>query len=177
MDISGIIEYIRDGYRFIVFILSALFSLASCHEYTNIYKPLDFSHPENYVCASFKVKETEEYLFSIAFDLSDSSKDAEYQKLYGVFTENRSLPGVTLPVELYIVKDGEVFFEKKLLTTETNYIVGMPYKGGRLNVTLREIRFVVLPIGSYAACLKIDHVADFDNTKGFFNINVFNPKI
>ncbi|AZD09353.1 hypothetical protein C4K26_3958 [Pseudomonas chlororaphis] len=165
----GLISVLRNG------VLGAVcFLLAACSAPVSIVKPLDISRADQSASAEFVVKKTGDYRFALLFSKKDSLPEILKQiEVWGDY----NVDGVAIPVHLRVLKDGQVFFDKSLITTGIQWGQGFDYEGRRMNTAVRLIKTLELSPGKYSVEVStLDDLQAFRGIEGFVEFSYYDPK-
>ncbi|WDG52355.1 DUF5625 family protein [Pseudomonas chlororaphis] len=165
----GLISVLRNGVLGAVCLL-----LTACSAPVSIVKPLDVSRAEQSASAEFVVRKTGDYRFALLFTKKDSLPEILKQiEVWG----NYGVDGVAIPIHLRVLKDGQVFFEKSLITVGVQWGQTFDYEGRRLNTAVRLIKTLELSPGSYS--VEVSTLGDleaFRGIEGFVEFSYYDPK-
>ncbi|MCA6221561.1 DUF5625 family protein [Photorhabdus antumapuensis] len=176
MKILQVHERFKIWRNIIIFMSCTL--LMACSKYIDtIYKPIDVSHSGQSVEINFELSKREagDYQFALLFANGDGFVEMQRRdKLFG----NIDKDGIAVPVSLRLVKDGKVFFDKEINTVGSEGIQSFYYNERRENTTVRDIKTLVLPPGSYSAVITIlEDIPAFNGIESFVEFTYYNPKI
>ncbi|WP_323840704.1 DUF5625 family protein [Photorhabdus africana] len=165
------------NWRNIIIFLSCIW-LVACSNYIDVIrKPIDVSHSGQSVEINFELSKRQagNYQFALLFANGRGHNEKERRrKLFG----NINHDGVAVLVSLRLVKDGKIFFEKEINTVRLDGWESFYYEMRLVNTTVREIKTLVLPPGSYSAVITIlEDVLVFNGIQSFVQLIYFNPKI
>ncbi len=86
--------------------------------------------------------------------------------------------GVTTPVSLHLVRNGQVFFDEKINVGGYDGGHSFDYEERTVTTAVREIKTFSLPPGRYSAVITtLEDVPDFNGIESFFEFTYYNPKI
>ncbi|OTA19780.1 hypothetical protein Xbed_02090 [Xenorhabdus beddingii] len=173
-------ERFRHWRKIIVFLSCAL--LVACSKPIHIYKPIDITKSGQSVKFDFEISKTGNYQFTLLFDQSkgdDYDEMLRRLRLFGdKFFGSIDDDGVITSVLLHVVKDGEIFFDKKINAGGYGWIQRIDYEGRSINMVVRNIKILELSPGRYSAVITtLENVPDFNGIESFAEVNYFNPKI
>lgn len=149
--------------------------LLSCTDPISIRKPIDISHAGQSVRIDFLVPKKEDYKFSILFEKGDGLEEMNRRlNLIGNIYEN----GISSPVLLHLVKDGNVYFSKKINAVGSEGGHGFFYERRRYNTAVRNIVILDLPPGRYSATIITQgNIQQFVGIESFIHVLAYKPKI
>ncbi|MCT8345098.1 DUF5625 family protein [Photorhabdus kleinii] len=176
MKILRIHERFKNWRNMIIFMSCTLLMACSKHIET-IRKPIDVSHSGQSVEINFELSKSEagDYQFALLFATGSGFDEMEKRfKLFG----NLERDGIAIPVSLRLVKDGKVFFDKKINAVGYGWIRAFHYEERRINTAARNIKILELPPGRYSAIITtLEDVPAFNDIESFVELTYFNPKI
>ncbi|MHC8372909.1 DUF5625 family protein [Pseudomonas sp. MDT1-85] len=148
--------------------------LAACSAPISIVKPLDVSRADQSASVEFVVRKTGDYRFALLFTKRDGLTEILKQiEVWGDY----SVDGVAIPIHLRVLKDGQIFFDKNLITIGVQWGQGFDYEGRRLNTAVRLIKTLELSPGSYSVEVStLDDLEAFRGIEGFVEFSYYNPK-
>ncbi|NHB92419.1 DUF5625 family protein [Photorhabdus cinerea] len=173
MKILQVHERFKNWCNIIVFMSCAL--LMACSKPIDIYKPIDVSKSGQSVKIDFEISKAGNYQFALLFATGDDHDEMQRRdQLFGDIDKD----GVITPVSLQIVKDGKVFFDKKINAGGLGWGQSLTYEGRIINIAVRNIKILELPPGRYSAVITtLEDVPEIDGIKSFVEFAYYNPKI
>ncbi|MCA6221565.1 DUF5625 family protein [Photorhabdus antumapuensis] len=175
MKVLQVHERFKNWGNIIIFMSCTL--LMACSKHIDIYKPIDVSHSRQSVEINFELSKSKagDYQFALLFANGDGFYEMERRdKLFGSIDKN----GVAIPVSLRLVKNGKVFFDKKINAVGSGWGRTFDYEERRVNTTVREIKTLSLPPGRYSAVITtLEDVSAFNGIESFVEFTYYNPKI
>ncbi|OCA52706.1 DUF5625 family protein [Photorhabdus namnaonensis] len=173
MKVLRIHEKLKKWRNIIVFISCTL--LMACSKYIDIYRPIDVSKSGQSVKIDFEISKEGNYQFVLLFATTDDYDEMERRfELFGRVYKD----GVITPVSLHIVKDGKIFFDKKINAAGSEGVSAVNYEERRINTAVREIKEFSLPPGRYSAVVTtLEDVPAFNGIESFVEFNHYDPKI
>ncbi|MDC9589421.1 DUF5625 family protein [Xenorhabdus sp. XENO-10] len=177
LQVYGRFKYWRN----IIIFLSCTW-LVACSKPIHIYKPIDITKSGQSVKFDFEISKTGNYQFALLFD---KGKGDNYDEMLrrlrlfgGKFFGSTDDDGIITSVLLHVVKDDEVFFDKKINAGGHGWGQRIDYEGRSINMAVRNIKILELPPGSYSAVITtLESLPDFNGIESFVEVNYFNPKI
>lgn len=162
----------RDWYknwRFVTWLARGIYCLAFCPEQVSIYTPLDVSSAGKSVRVDFDVPEKRAYEFSLMFDKGDDYEEMDRRfKLFGSVDDR----GVVIPISLYLVKDGEVFYDRTINTEGNSWEQDFYFGERRVNSAGRIIKILELPPGHYSLVMSTQKdTPEFNRIETFVKID------
>nr|WP_317987466.1 DUF5625 family protein [Photorhabdus antumapuensis] len=107
--------------------LMVLRLLMACSKHIDIYKPIDVTRSGQSIKIDFEIGKKGNYQFALLFARGDGHDEMNRRdEFFGSIYDD----GVTTPVSLHLVRNGQVFFDKK--------INAGGYDGGSPSITKRE---------------------------------------
>ncbi|NHB92423.1 DUF5625 family protein [Photorhabdus cinerea] len=173
MKVLHIHERFKNWRNIIVFMSFTL--LMACSKFIDIYKPIDVSKSGQSVKIDFEISKEGNYQFVLLFATTDDYDEMERRfELFGRVYKD----GVITPVSLHIVKDGKIFFDKKINAAGSEGVSAVNYEERRINTAVREIKEFSLPPGRYSAVVTtLEDVPAFNGIESFVEFNHYDPKI
>ncbi|NHB86322.1 DUF5625 family protein [Photorhabdus tasmaniensis] len=173
MKVLRIHEKLKKWRNIIVFISCIL--LMACSKYIDIYRPIDVSKSGQSVKIDFELSKEGNYQFALLFETGDGHDEMERRfKLFGRVNKD----GVITPVSLHIIKDGKIFFDKKINAAGSEGGRVFNYEERRINTAVREIKTFLLPPGRYSAVITtLEDVPVFNDIESFVEFGYYDPKI
>ncbi|NHB92417.1 DUF5625 family protein [Photorhabdus cinerea] len=173
MKILQVRERCKNWRKIIVFMSCTL--LMACSEPIDIYKPINVSKSGQSVKIDFEISKKGNYQFALLFATTDDYDEMKRRfKLFGSIYDD----GVTTPVSLHLVRNGQVFFDEKIKAGGYDGGQSFYYEERRVNTAVREIKTFSLPPGRYSAVITtLEDVPAFDDIESFVEFAYFNPKI
>ncbi|MER2472781.1 DUF5625 family protein [Photorhabdus laumondii] len=173
MKVLRIHERFKNWRNMIIFMSCTL--LMACSKYIDIYRPIDVSKSGQSVKIDFEISKEGNYQFVLLFATTDDYDEmARRFELFGRVYKD----GVITPVSLHIVKDGKIFFDKKINAAGSEGVSAVNYEERRINTAVREIKTFSLPPGRYSAVITtLEDVTAFNGIQSFIQLIYFNPKI
>ncbi|MER2472780.1 DUF5625 family protein [Photorhabdus laumondii] len=173
MKILQVHERFKNWRNIIIFMSCAL--LMACSKFIDIYRPIDVSKSGQSVKIDFEISKEGNYQFVLLFATTDDYDEmARRFELFGRVYKN----GVITPVSLHIVKDGKIFFDKKINAAGSEGGRAVNYEERRINTAVREIKTFSLPPGRYSAVITtLEDVPVFNGIESFVEFNHYDPKI
>ncbi|MDB6369878.1 DUF5625 family protein [Photorhabdus bodei] len=173
MKLLRMYERFKNWRNIIVFMSFTL--LMSCSKFIDIYKPIDVSKSGQSVKIDFEISKEGNYQFVLLFETGEGHDEmARRFKLFGRADKD----GVIIPVSLYIVKDGKIFFDKKINASGSEGGRVFNYEERSINTAVREIKTFSLPPGRYSAVITtLEDVPAFNGIESFVEFNHYDPKI
>ncbi|KOY61507.1 hypothetical protein AM629_13655 [Photorhabdus heterorhabditis] len=173
MKVLHIHERFKNWRNIIVFMSCTL--LMACSKFIDIYRPIDVSKSGQSVKIDFEISKEGNYQFVLLFATTDDYDEmARRFKLFGRADKD----GVITPVSLHIVKDGKIFFDKKINAAGSEGGRVFYYEERRVNTAVREIKTLSLPPGHYSAVITtLEDVPAFNGVESFVEFAYYNPKI
>ncbi|PQQ38983.1 hypothetical protein C6H68_04150 [Photorhabdus luminescens] len=173
MKILQVHERFKNWRNIIIFMSCAL--LMACSKFIDIYRPIDVSKSGQSVKIDFEIRKEGNYQFVLLFETGDGHDEmARRFKLFGRVNKD----GVITPVSLHIIKDGKIFFDKKINAVGSEGGRVFNYEERRINTAVREIKTFSLPPGRYSAVVTtLEDVPAFNGIESFVEFNHYDPKI
>ncbi|MCT8345099.1 DUF5625 family protein [Photorhabdus kleinii] len=160
--------------RNIIFFMSCTLLMA-CSKHIDIYRLIDVSKSGQSVKIDFELRKEGNYQFALLFATTDDYDEMERRfELFGRVDKD----GVITPVSLYIVKDGKIFFDKKINAAGSEGGRVFNYEERSINTAVREIKTFSLPPGLYSAVITtLEDVPVFNDIESFVEFTYYDPKI
>jgi len=117
-----------------------------CAEPLHLFQPIDIAHAGQSISINFEVKDPGKYISCLLFDKGNNLNEID-RRLELIGGSNKK--GIAVPVYLRLVKDGRVYFEKKVDTAGSGGAKYINYKGDKVRVAERCVEAIELPAGSY----------------------------
>ncbi|NRN30828.1 DUF5625 family protein [Photorhabdus heterorhabditis] len=173
MKVLRIYERFKNWRNMIIFMSCAL--LMACSRHIDIYRPIDVSKFGQSVKIDFELRKEGNYQFALLFETGDGHDEMERRfKLFGRADKD----GVIIPVSLHIVKDGEIFFDKKINARGYDGGQAFYYEEKYVNTAVREIKTFSLSPGRYSVVITtLEDVPAFNGIESFVEFAYYNPKI
>ncbi|NHB86321.1 DUF5625 family protein [Photorhabdus tasmaniensis] len=173
MKVLRVHERFKNWRNIIIFMSCIL--LMACSKYIDIYRPIDVSKFGQSVKIDFEISKEGNYQFVLLFATTDDYGEMERRfELFGRVYKD----GVITPVSLHIVKDGKIFFDKKINAARSEGARTVNYEERRINTAVREIKAFSLPPGRYSAVITtLEDVPVFNGIESFVEFNHYDPKI
>ncbi|MEK9498389.1 DUF5625 family protein [Photorhabdus sp. P32] len=173
MKILQVYERFKNWRNIIVFMSCTL--LMACSEPINIYRLIDVSKSGQSVKIDFEISKKGDYQFALLFARGHGYDEMNRRdELFGSIDDD----GVTTPVSLHLVRNGQVFFDKKINAGGYAWGHAFYYEEIRVNTVVREIKTFSLPPGRYSAVITtLEDVPAFNGIESFIQLIYFNPKI
>ncbi|MBS9424942.1 DUF5625 family protein [Photorhabdus caribbeanensis] len=173
MKVLRIYERFKNWRNIIIFMGCTL--LMACSKFIDIYRPIDVSKSGQSVKIDFEISKEGNYQFVLLFATTDDYDEmARRFKLFGRADKD----GVITPVSLHIVKDGKIFFDKKINAAGSEGGRVFDYEERSINTAVREIKEFSLPPGRYSAVITtLEDVPVFNGIESFVEFNHYDPKI
>ncbi|MBS9439932.1 hypothetical protein EAE91_23125 [Photorhabdus noenieputensis] len=173
MKVLHIHERFKNWRNIIVFMSLTL--LMSCSRHMDIYRPIDVSKSGQSVKIDFELSKEGNYQFTLLFETGEGYDEMERRfKFFGRADKD----GVIIPVSLHIVKDGEIFFDKKINARGYDGGQAFYYEEKYVNTAVREIKTFLLPPGRYSAVITtLEDVPEFNGINSFVGFTYYDPKI
>ncbi|MBS9424940.1 DUF5625 family protein [Photorhabdus caribbeanensis] len=173
MKILRVHERFKNWRNIIVFMSCTL--LMACSKHIDIYKPIDVSKFGQSVKIDFEISKTGNYQFVLLFARGDGHDEMNRRdELFGSIYDD----GVTTPVSLHLVRNGQVFFDEKINAGGYDGGQSFYYEERRVNTAVREIKTFSLSPGRYSAIITtLEDVPEFNGIESFVEFAYYNPKI
>ncbi|OCA52700.1 DUF5625 family protein [Photorhabdus namnaonensis] len=173
MKVLRIHERLKNWRNIIIFMSCTL--LMACSKPIDIYKPIDVSKSGQSVKIDFELRKEGNYQFALLFETGDGHDEMEGRfKFFGRADKD----GVIIPVSLHIVKDGEIFFDKRINARGYDGGQAFYYEEKYVNTAVREIKTFLLPPGSYSVVITtLEDVPAFNGIESFVGFTYYDPKI
>ncbi|WP_387490432.1 DUF5625 family protein [Photorhabdus sp. RM96S] len=173
MKVLQVHERFKNWRNIIIFMSCAL--LMACSKFIDIYRPIDVSKSGQSVKIDFELSKEGNYQFALLFETGEGHDEmARRFKFFGRADKD----GVIIPVSLHIVKDGEIFFDKKINASGSEGGRVFNYEERSINTAVREIKTFSLPPGRYSAVITtLEDVPDFNGIESFVEFTYYDPKI
>ncbi|NHB60129.1 DUF5625 family protein [Photorhabdus sp. RW14-46] len=165
------------NWRNIIIFMSCIW-LVACSNYIDaIRKPIDVSHSGQSVEINFELSKRKagNYQFALLFATGGDYNEIDRRsKIFGSVDKD----GIAIPVSLRLVKDGKVFFDKKVNAVRLDGWQAFYYEKRLINTTVRDIKTLELLPGRYSAVITtLEDVPAFNGIESFVELSYFNPKI
>ncbi|WFQ80085.1 DUF5625 family protein [Xenorhabdus sp. SF857] len=166
-------ERVRN-WRWIILFLSCVW-LNAWSKPIDIYKSIDVSKAGQSVKFNFEISKKGNYQFALLFDKGDDFEELKKRlELFGEIDKD----GMITSISLKIVKDGKVFFDKRINAKGRGWGQSLDYEGRRINLAVRNIKILELLPGSYSAVITtLEDIPAFNGIESFVEFAYFNPKI
>ncbi|EYU14049.1 DUF5625 family protein [Photorhabdus aegyptia] len=173
MKVLHIHERFKNWQNIIIFMSCIL--LMACSEPINIYRPIDVSHSDQSVKIDFEISKKGDYQFALLFARGHGHDEMNRRdELFGSIYDD----GVTTPVSLHLVRNGQVFFDEKINAGGYDGGHSFDYEERTVTTAVREIKTFLLPPGRYSAVITtLEDVPAFNGIESFVEFTYYNPKI
>ncbi|MEK9498401.1 DUF5625 family protein [Photorhabdus sp. P32] len=173
MKVLQVNERFKNWRNIIVFMSCTL--LMACSKHIDIYRPIDVSKSGQSVKIDFELSKEGNYQFALLFETGEGYDEMERRfKFFGRADKD----GVIIPVSLQIVRDGKIFFDKKINARGYDGGQAFYYEEKYVNTAVREIKTFLLPPGRYSAVITtLGDVPAFNGIESFVGFTYYDPKI
>ncbi|TNH41533.1 DUF5625 family protein [Photorhabdus luminescens] len=173
MKILRVHERFKNWRNIIIFMSCTL--LMACSKFIDIYRPIDVSKSGQSVKIDFELSKEGNYQFVLLFETGEGHDEMGRRfEFFGRADKD----GVITPVSLQIVRDGKIFFDKKINARGYDGGQAFYYEEKYVNTAVREIKTLSLPSGRYSAVITtLEDVTAFNGIQSFIQLIYFNPKI
>ncbi|MBS9444419.1 DUF5625 family protein [Photorhabdus heterorhabditis] len=173
MKVLRIHKRFKNWQNIIIFMSCSL--LMACSRHMDIYRPIDVSKSGQSVKIDFELSKKGNYQFALLFETGEGHDEMTRRfKFFGRADKD----GVITPVSLHIVKDGEIFFDKKINARGYDGGQVFYYEERRINTAVREIKTFSLPPGNYSVVITpLGNVPAFSGIESFVGFTYYDPKI
>lgn len=172
-------------YKFLLrrlFVLIFCFGLTACKEPPplDIVKPMiDISHAERSIELDFEIDKPGNYQFALLFAVGWKGNNREVVNKWLETLGTDADSGEVLPVSLRLIKDGELFLEKRIDTRGTvrEYIYYRDNGKSWTTTRVRNIDILQLPKGHYSAVIStVKDIPVFDYSSAYVQVISFTPE-
>ncbi|TLG91753.1 hypothetical protein FEM54_11705 [Pseudomonas edaphica] len=138
------------------------YCMFACADSMSTVTPIKVAMADQSVISEFVVKRKTGYTFAVMFVwAADYSGIKKQRELWRGLHQNK---GVSLPIHLRILKDGEVFFDETIITAGVDAGAVIEVKGQKRSVGIRTIKNYELMPGRYI--VKVNTVGPADAFRG-----------
>jgi hypothetical protein len=162
-------------WRLVKLLANELYCVGFCEDPVRIFQPIAISQAGQSVKIDFKVNKEGCYQFALMFDKNTGNTEEMFRrlKLFGGFNEK----GVVIPIYFRLLKDGNVFYNKKINTAWANGSRYVYTEEKEISSKVRDIRILELSPGHYSVTITtLDDTPEFIGIESFVNVRYFNQK-